>query len=55
MSLHDRTGITAQAAAPLDAGCRLGLARLVIATAQLMRMLDDTISIRVSAAKAAGC
>src|SRR5215831_8498297 len=44
MSLHDRTEVSAQAAAAPPAGGRnLRLALLVIATAQLMLVLDDTI------------
>ena len=43
MSLHDRAEITSQVAAPPAAGRKLGLALLVIATAQLMLVLDDTI------------
>ena len=43
MSLHGSTEITAQAVVPADTGRRLGLALLVIATAQLMLVLDDTI------------
>src|SRR5215470_2003481 len=44
MSLHDRTEVSAQAvAAPLAGGRNLRLALLVIATAQLMLVLDDTI------------
>jgi len=44
MSLHDVTKTTPRAAAaPPAAGRRLGLALLVIATAQLMLVLDDTI------------
>jgi hypothetical protein len=43
MSLHDRAETTSQAAAPPAAGRRLGLALLVIATAQLVLVLDDTI------------
>ncbi len=43
MSVHDPAQIAAQAAAPPAAGRRLGLALLVIATAQLMLVLDDTI------------
>jgi len=42
VSLHDRTG-TAPAPVPRAAGRNLGLALLVIATAQLMLVLDDTI------------
>jgi len=43
MSPHDTTEIAPQAAAPPARGRRLGLALLVIATAQLMLVLDDTI------------
>jgi EmrB/QacA subfamily drug resistance transporter len=43
MSPHDATEIAPQAAAPPATGRRLGLALLVIATAQLMLVLDDTI------------
>jgi MFS family permease len=47
MSVHDPEKAAprpaAQAAAPSAAGRRLGLALLVIATAQLMLVLDDTI------------
>jgi len=43
MSLHDGTQASAQVAAPSAASRRLGLALLVIATAQLMLVLDDTI------------
>jgi EmrB/QacA subfamily drug resistance transporter len=43
MSPHDATEIAPQAAAPPASGRRLGLALLVIATAQLMLVLDDTI------------
>jgi EmrB/QacA subfamily drug resistance transporter len=42
MSVQDTTG-TAATAAPAAPGRRLGLALLVIATAQLMLVLDDTI------------
>jgi MFS family permease len=40
---HHTTQAAAQTAAPQDAGRGLGLALLVIATAQLMLVLDDTI------------
>jgi EmrB/QacA subfamily drug resistance transporter len=43
MSVHDRAETSSQVAAPPAAGRRLGLALLVIATAQLMLVLDDTI------------
>jgi EmrB/QacA subfamily drug resistance transporter len=43
MSPHDATEIAPRAAAPPATGRRLGLALLVIATAQLMLVLDDTI------------
>ncbi len=43
MSLHDRTETAPRAAAPPGAGPNLRLALLVIATAQLMLVLDDTI------------
>ncbi|HET9967809.1 MAG TPA: MFS transporter [Streptosporangiaceae bacterium] len=43
MSVHDPTQAAPQAAAPPAAGRKLGLALLVIATAQLMLVLDDTI------------
>ena len=43
MSVHDPTQTVPQAAAPAAAGRKLGLALLVIATAQLMLVLDDTI------------
>jgi EmrB/QacA subfamily drug resistance transporter len=44
MSLHDTTQVASQAAAaPSAAGRKLGIALLVIATAQLMLVLDDTI------------
>ena len=41
MSLQNRTGLTSQAPPPVQR--RLGLALLVIATAELMLVLDDTI------------
>src|SRR5438105_6016571 len=43
MSPQDATEIIPQAAAPPAIGRKLGLALLVIATAQLMLVLDDTI------------
>ncbi|MEW2636198.1 MFS transporter [Streptomyces sp. NPDC048389] len=43
MSLQDRTQAAPQAAAPPQPGGRLGLALLVIAAAQLMLVLDNTI------------
>ena len=43
MPVHDSTQTVPQAAAPAAAGRKLGLALLVIATAQLMLVLDDTI------------
>jgi EmrB/QacA subfamily drug resistance transporter len=43
MSVNRQTETTAEVAAPSAAGRRLGLALLVIATAQLMLVLDDTI------------
>ncbi|MCW2905885.1 MAG: transporter [Actinomycetia bacterium] len=43
MSPHDATEIATQDAAPPATGGKLGLALLVIATAQLMLVLDDTI------------
>src|SRR2546425_1981426 len=43
MSLHDATETAPQPAAHPAAGRKLGLALLVIATAQLMLVLDDTI------------
>jgi EmrB/QacA subfamily drug resistance transporter len=43
MSVHDPTQTAPRAAAPPAAGRKLGLALLVIATAQLMLVLDDTI------------
>ena len=43
MSLQDATATRPQAAAPPAAGRKLRLALLVIATAQLMLVLDDTI------------
>ena len=43
MSVHDSTQTVPQAASPAVAGRKLGLALLVIATAQLMLVLDDTI------------
>src|SRR5262249_44844916 len=43
MSVHDPEKAAPPAAAPAAAGRRLGLALLVIATAQLMLVLDDTI------------
>jgi EmrB/QacA subfamily drug resistance transporter len=43
MSVHDPTHTSAQAAAPSGAGRKLGFALLVIAAAQLMLVLDDTI------------
>ncbi|HEV8278852.1 MAG TPA: MFS transporter [Streptosporangiaceae bacterium] len=43
MAPHDAKVTTAPAAAPFAAGRYLGLALLVIATAQLMLVLDDTI------------
>src|SRR5271163_537366 len=43
MSLHDRTEAAARAARPAAARRGLGLALLIIATAQLMLVLDDTI------------
>jgi hypothetical protein len=43
MSLHDGTEAAAPIAAPPAAGRKSGLALLVIATAQLMLVLDDTI------------
>src|SRR5271163_5203259 len=43
MSVHDRAETTSQVATPPAAGRRLGLALLIIATAQLMLVLDDTI------------
>jgi MFS family permease len=41
MSVQNRTGLTSQASPPVQR--RLGLALLVIATAELMLVLDDTI------------
>ena len=41
MSVQNRTGLTSQASPPGQR--RLGLALLVIATAELMLVLDDTI------------
>src|SRR5262249_60690663 len=43
MSVHDPRQTAAQAGASPPVGRRLGLALLVIATAQLMLVLDDTI------------
>src|SRR5215831_14918781 len=43
MSVHDPAQTAAPSAAPPAAGRKLGLALLVIATAQLMLVLDDTI------------
>ena len=43
MSLHDRTEAVRVAARPAAARRGLGLALLIIATAQLMLVLDDTI------------
>jgi EmrB/QacA subfamily drug resistance transporter len=43
MSPQDATEIAPQAAAPPATGAKFGLALLVIATAQLMLVLDDTI------------
>src|ERR1700685_2248192 len=43
MSVHDPTQTVPQAAAPAAAGRKLGFALLVIAAAQLMLVLDDTI------------
>src|SRR5262249_43030233 len=43
MSLHDGTQAARVAARPAAAGRGLGLALLIIATAQLMLVLDDTI------------
>ena len=43
MSLHDRTDAARVAARPAAASRGLGLALLIIATAQLMLVLDDTI------------
>ncbi len=43
MSAHDATETAIQDAAPPAASGKLGLALLVIATAQLMLVLDDTI------------
>jgi EmrB/QacA subfamily drug resistance transporter len=43
MSVNRQTETTAEVAAPAASGRRLGLALLVIATAQLMLVLDDTI------------
>jgi len=43
MSIKDSTDSTAAARAPAPASPRLGIALLVIATAQLMLVLDDTI------------
>src|SRR2546430_1690237 len=41
MSVQNRTGLTSQASPPVQR--RIGLALLVIATAELMLVLDDTI------------
>ncbi|MEU9386844.1 MFS transporter, partial [Streptomyces sp. NPDC048279] len=43
MSLQDRTQAVPKAAAPPQQGGKLGLALLVIAAAQLMLVLDNTI------------